>query len=150
MKKKLAEWASEHIVALSASIIAAVIVIVLMVVFWDWLSDGESGSTTVRNVGLVIGGAIALGIAGWRSVVADRLSRTAHRQAETAQADLLNKRYQESVGDPRQWPNSRPARRDLRAGGNWRSTTPRITTSRSCDYSVRLSAIPRPTSASSG
>ena len=90
MKKKLAEWASEHMVALIASIVAAVIVIVLMVVFWGWLSDGESGSTTIRNVGLVIGGAIALGIAGWRSVVADR-------QAGTAQQDLLNKRYQEGA-----------------------------------------------------
>ena len=22
---------------------------------WDWLSDGESGSTTIRNLGLVLG-----------------------------------------------------------------------------------------------
>ena len=95
--KKLAEWASKHKVALSASIIAAVIAIALMTVFWGWLSDGESGSTTIRNVGLVIGGAIALAIAGWRSVVADRQSRAAKRQAETAQADLLNKRYQEGA-----------------------------------------------------
>ena len=95
--KKLAEGASEHRVALSASIIAALIMIVLIVLFWGWLSDGESGSTTIRNMGLVIGGAIALAIAGWRSVVADRQSRAAQRQAETAEADLLNKRYQDGA-----------------------------------------------------
>ena len=95
MKKNLAEWAPKYRVALSAAVIVAVIV--LTVVFWGWLNNGESGSTTIRNVGLVIGGVIALAIAGWRSVVADRQSRAAHRQADTAQADLRNRRYQESA-----------------------------------------------------
>ena len=93
--KKLAELASKHRVALSAALIVAVVV--PTAVFWDWLSDGESGSTTIRNLGLVIGGAIALAIAGWRSVVADRQSRAAQRQAETAEADLRNKQFQEGA-----------------------------------------------------
>ena len=80
--------------------------------YWDWLTGNESPSATIRNVGLVIGGAIALGIACWRGLVANRQARAARgqaeaaqrqaeaaqRQAETAQADLRNKRYQESAG----------------------------------------------------
>jgi hypothetical protein len=97
----------------------------LIVAYWDWLADGQAGSTAVRNVGLVVGGAIALGIAMWRGVVADRQAKatqqqaqaalqqaavaqrqaetaqlqaeTAQRQAETAQVDLLHRRYQEGT-----------------------------------------------------
>ena len=50
----------------------------------------ESGSTTIRNLGLVIGGAVALLLAIWRSWVAQR-------QADTAQQDLLNDRYQKGA-----------------------------------------------------
>ena len=57
---------------------------------WDWLSDGESGSTTIRNLGLVLAGLIALPLAIWRSIVAQR-------QAETAQHSLLNERYQKGA-----------------------------------------------------
>ena len=67
---------------------------------WTWfgsLGQGgrESNSTTTRNVGLVIGGVIAIGLAAWRSKVAQN-------QAETARQDLLNERYQkdaEMLGD---------------------------------------------------
>ncbi len=62
-----------------------------MISFWEWLRDGpdglESGSTTVRNLGFVIAGVVALPLAIWRSLVAQR-------QANTAQQDLLNERYQ--------------------------------------------------------
>ena len=85
------DWVAARTGAALGAITGAVIVIVLIVVFWDWLSDGESGSTTIRNVGLVVGGAIALWIAVWRS-------RIAERQADTAQQDLRNKRHQESAG----------------------------------------------------
>ena len=78
---------------------------------WDWLrplpSEGQSGvttesrSTTIRNVGFVIAGAVALVFAVWRGVVAERQTvasqsqaATAQRQAETAQQALLNERYQ--------------------------------------------------------
>ncbi len=53
----------------------------------DSLSNWESYSTIIRNLGLVIAAGIALPLAIWRS-------RIAERQAETAQRGLLNERYQ--------------------------------------------------------
>ena len=50
----------------------------------------ESGSTIIRNLGLVIGGLIAIGFGIWRGVVASR-------QAETSQLGLLNERYQKAA-----------------------------------------------------
>ena len=70
--------------------VAVVVVLALVVMFWEWLSDGESGSTTVRNVALVLAGVVALPLAIWRSVVADR-------QAKTGQQGLLNERYQKGA-----------------------------------------------------
>lgn len=90
----------------------------LIVAYWGWLADGQPGSTAVRNVGLVAGGAIALWIAIWRGIVANQQARAADqqakanqhqaeaalrqakaglRQAETAQADLRNRRYQDGA-----------------------------------------------------
>ena len=50
----------------------------------------ESGSTTIRNVGLAIAAAVALTIAIWRGQVAEK-------QAEIARQDLLNERYQKGA-----------------------------------------------------
>lgn len=65
-------------------------------VYWEVLhGDQDSVSTTFRNLGLLIGGAIAILLAVWRSVVAER-------QADTASESLLNERYQkgaEMLGD---------------------------------------------------
>ena len=59
--------------------------------FWDDLrADQESLSATIRNLGLVIGGVIAILLAVWRS-------RVAERQADTAQRGLLNERYQKGA-----------------------------------------------------
>ena len=59
--------------------------------YWEELrGDQESLSTTVRNVGLVIGGAVAILFAVWRSIVAEK-------QAATAQSGLLNERYQKGA-----------------------------------------------------
>ena len=55
----------------------------------------ESGSATIRNLGLVVAGIIALPLAVWRSVVASK-------QVEVARQGLLNERYQkgaEMLGD---------------------------------------------------
>ena len=70
--------------------IATVAVLALLVMFWEWLSGGDSGSTTIRNLTFVLAGVIALWLAGWRSMVADR-------QAKTAQQGLLNERYQKGA-----------------------------------------------------
>ena len=74
----------------SGLIVATAIILALLAVFWEWLSGGESGSTTIRNVALVLAGVIALPLAVWRGVVADR-------QSKTAQQGLLNERYQKGA-----------------------------------------------------
>ena len=63
----------------------------------DWLSNLESGSTIIRNVGLVIAAIIALWFAKKRIVVADRQADAAQRQQATAQRGLLNERYQKAA-----------------------------------------------------
>ena len=74
-----------------ATVVPLAVSVLLSVVFWDWLNAGESGSTTIRNIGLVIAGPVALPLAVWRSLVAER-------QADTAQQSLLNERYQQGAG----------------------------------------------------
>ncbi|MYC26973.1 MAG: pentapeptide repeat-containing protein [Nitrospira sp. SB0662_bin_26] len=77
----------------------------LATTYWDWLSVGEangktirkSGSEIVRNLGLVIAAIIALPLAIWRSIVAERQAIASQRQAETAQRSLLNERYQKGA-----------------------------------------------------
>ena len=70
---------------------------------WDWLRETElnslpeSRSTTLRNAGLVIAGALALVFAVWRGVLAQRQAETAQRQSETSQQGLLNERYQKGA-----------------------------------------------------
>ena len=75
----------------------------------------ETNSTTFRNFGFVVAGVLALAIAIWRGIVADKQAKaaqlqaqialsqaetaqaqaeTARIQAETAQRSLLNERYQ--------------------------------------------------------
>ena len=99
--------------------IALVIVVVSLAVadwpldwrsrFWVWLgtqSGGalETNSTTLRNVGFIVAGLLALVFAYWRSIVADRQEKAAQlqaqttlSQAETAQRGLLNERYQKGA-----------------------------------------------------
>ena len=68
-----------------------VIGIILSWCYWDVLHGcQESVSATVRNMGVVIGGVIAIVLAVWRSMVAER-------QADTAQQGLLNERYQKGA-----------------------------------------------------
>ena len=78
-------------------VVALAIGLLLSWVFWEELrGDEEPLSATVRNVGLVIGGVVAVLLALWRS-------RVAERQADTAQRGLLNERYQkgaEMLGSP--------------------------------------------------
>ncbi len=65
---------------------------------WDWLSGSQdSGSATIRNVGLVIGGSVALPLAVWRALVADRQASATQRQSATAEQGLLNERYRQGA-----------------------------------------------------
>ena len=60
-------------------------------VFWkDLRGENESLSTTIRNLGLIIGGVIAIILAVWRS-------RVAERQVAAAEGSLLNERYQKGA-----------------------------------------------------
>ncbi len=58
--------------------------------FWNWLSEGESGSATLRNVGLFVVALIGLPFAMWRTVVAAR-------QIDIAQRALRNDKHQKAV-----------------------------------------------------
>lgn len=62
-----------------------------------WLTDGESASTTIRNLGLVILAAVGLPVAIWRSVIAERQAQAAQRQSEIAGQNLLNDRFQKGT-----------------------------------------------------
>ena len=74
--------------------LGVVLIVFVWINYFDWLrmtGDGvESGSTTIRNVGFLIAGLIALPLAIWRSMVAQE-------QANTAQQSLLNERYQQGA-----------------------------------------------------
>ena len=72
---------------------------------WGWLRSGgmESNSETLRTVSIVLGAAVALVFALWRSMVSERQSKAAQRQADTAQRSLTRKRFQkgvEMIGSP--------------------------------------------------
>ena len=76
--------------------IAGIVAILVVSNLFSWIcwgnlrGDEESLSSTIRNLGLVQGGFIAIVLAVWRSIVAQR-------QAETAQQGLLNDRYQQGA-----------------------------------------------------
>ena len=74
---------SRRRIVVAVCLCAVIAALSLTVIFWEWLSGAESGSTTIRNVALVGAGLVALPLAIWRGVVADR-------QAKTAQQGLLN------------------------------------------------------------
>lgn len=101
-------------------VMVVVVGVCLTLANWDWLQGGietpepssipdsgstpESNSTTLRNVGLLVGGAIALVFALWRGIVASHQADTARRQMEVtqgqvriAQQSLLTERYQRGV-----------------------------------------------------
>ena len=70
---------------------------VVWVLYPEWLASGESASTTIRNLGLIVAAAAALPLAIWRSIIAERQADAAQRQVEFAQASLLNERYQKGA-----------------------------------------------------
>ena len=112
-------------------VVVLIIGVALTLVFWDWLNVGteirtetlesgvttvstktiESAGTTLRNVGLIIGGIVAVILAMWRSLVAERQANaalqqteatflqaeTAERQSTTALRSFLNERYEQGA-----------------------------------------------------
>ena len=99
-------WPKSRFVRVTIGIMAAVVILVVIAATsWTWLRAGasEPGSNgeTLRTVGLLIGGFLALCFGIWRAWVAERQSDAAQKQveaallqADTAQNGLLNDRYQ--------------------------------------------------------
>ena len=118
-------------VAILVAVVGLVLAWVLSDPFREWLTvskvdtesisttySSESGSTTMRNVGLVAAGVVTVGLLIWRGYVANKQASAAqrqadiaqkqvdkaqqqvaaaHRQAETAQQGLRNERYQKGA-----------------------------------------------------
>ena len=82
---------------ITLSVAVMVVEVLLVVVLWDWLAKDESGSATIRNIGLVIAGSLAIPLAIWRAVVAAKQASSAQRQTTTGQQGLLNERYQKAA-----------------------------------------------------
>ena len=59
----------------------------LSIKFWPWMMGQESPGTAIRNIAVVLAGLIAIPLALWRGMVAER-------QADVAQQGLLYDRYQ--------------------------------------------------------
>ena len=62
--------------------------------YWGWLG---SNANTIRVIALVVGGVIAVILALWRSMIAERQASAARSQSATAQLSLLNERYQKGA-----------------------------------------------------
>ena len=91
---RLPQFGGFWITLLVAVMVAEVSLVVLL---WDWLAQDESGSATIRNIGLVVAGSLAIPLAIWRSLVADKPATSAQRQTAIAQQGLLNDRYQKAA-----------------------------------------------------
>ena len=68
--------------------------------YWVWLQGGTAETTNtaaVRNIALVVGGIVAILIALWRSVVAERQATAARQQSETAERSYLSERYRQAA-----------------------------------------------------
>ena len=84
-------WLAGILAILSASFF-------LSAAYWSELrKEEESLSTTVRNIGLVTAGCVAMTLAVWRSLVGERQASTALRQADIAEHNALNDRYERAA-----------------------------------------------------
>ncbi len=74
-----------------------IVEVVLSFLFWNWLNGTDSAGATIRNIGLVIAGSLALPLAIWRAKVADKQASAAQHQVTMGEQSLLNERYQKST-----------------------------------------------------
>lgn len=86
-------WRHSWLVAVTGAI-AGASALAITVVFWDLpptgIVDRSERAEIVRNLGLVIGGVLALGIAVWRS-------KAAQDQVDVTDLDRLDRQYSEAV-----------------------------------------------------
>ena len=75
--------------------------VALTACFWGWLRSGgqveAANGETLRNVGLMTAGFLALIFAAWRAQVAGRQADAAQQQAETAERGVLNDNYRRAT-----------------------------------------------------
>ena len=74
--------------------------VVLSIEHWNWLQGGTgptNNAAAVRNIALVVGGIVAILIALWRSLVAERQATAATRQAQIGERTYLNERYRQAA-----------------------------------------------------
>ena len=86
-------WSGKTAGTLVAVILIATVV--LTWIFWTELTE-EMGelSTTLRNIGILSGGAIAIVLTIWRSSTSERQTDISQQQVTIAQESLLNQRYE--------------------------------------------------------
>ena len=82
---------SVHAISVTLVIaVSAVLVGALSYHYWDALKGMDSASATIRNIGLVGGGLVAIGLALWRSAIAQR-------QVQVAEEDSLDNQFQKAA-----------------------------------------------------
>ena len=64
---------------------------------WKTLTEGETGTASLRNMALVFGGPVAIALAVWRSIVAQRQAAAAQRQVELSEGDSLDRQFQSAI-----------------------------------------------------
>ena len=81
-------------------VVVIVVGISVSVEYWGWLlrENGDiSNAAAIRNIALVVGGIVAILIALWRSLVAERQATAAKRQSEIAERSYLSERYRQAA-----------------------------------------------------
>ncbi len=73
------------------------VAVIVWVMFPTWLTAGESASTTLRNISLLLAAAIGLPLAIWRSAIAQRQAEAAHKQFDVAAQNLSNEQFKNGV-----------------------------------------------------
>ena len=82
---------------ITTTMVVALFEICFVFALWNWLSAEDSASAVIRNVGLVIAGSVAVPLAIWRALVADRQASAAQQQSGLAERSMLNESYQKGA-----------------------------------------------------
>ena len=80
-----------------ASVVGLLALLGWVVCNWETLTEGETGTASLRNMALVFGGPVAMALAVWRSIVAQRQAATAQRQVELSEGDSLDRQFQSAI-----------------------------------------------------
>ena len=89
-------WSGRTVAILVAVIVIATVVLTRK--YWAELTDdmGEL-SATLRNIGILCGGAIAIVLTMWRSSISDQQTKVSQQEVSVSEQSLLNQRYERGV-----------------------------------------------------